>query len=372
MESFRWDSHFETGLDLVDGQHHGLVDMVNALGALLGREEAHRTIGLAALVDDLLAYAGRHFADEEALMAEGGIDGTFLESHRRLHAEFARVVEDIAGAVRAGAPGVAENLQEFLVFWLGRHILGIDQSMARQLRAIAGGASPAEAWAAEQAGHDAAVEPMLRALNRLFRAVADRNRALEEANRLLEVRIAERTRHLAEANERLERMARTDALTGLANRRRALERLDEAWADGGELSVILMDADGFKAVNDIHGHEAGDRVLVEVARALAHGVRSDDLACRLGGDEFLVICPATPAEGAAILAEKLRATVAELSVHLGAGTWRGSLSVGVAVRDPVSAGPDDLLRRADGCLYLAKRTGRNRVCREDEPAARAA
>ncbi|HRE13700.1 MAG TPA: GGDEF domain-containing protein, partial [Usitatibacteraceae bacterium] len=126
------------------------------------------------------------------------------------------------------------------------------------------------------------------------------------------------------------------------------------------------------AVNDIHGHEAGDRVLVEVARALAHGVRSDDLACRLGGDEFLVICPATPAEGAAILAEKLRATVAELSVHLGAGTWRGSLSVGVAVRDPVSAGPDDLLRRADGCLYLAKRTGRNRVCREDEPAARAA
>lgn len=311
MESFRWDSNFETGLGLVDVQHHGLLDLVNALGALLGRDEATRQAELGPLVDRLLDYAGRH-------------------------------------------------------------ILGIDQSMARQLRAIATGTPPAQAWAAERASHDAAVEPMLRALNRLFRAVADRNRALEEANRLLEARIDERTRHLAIANERLERMARTDALTGLANRRLALERLDECWAEGGELAVVLMDADGFKSVNDTFGHEAGDRVLVAVARALREAIRTDDLACRLGGDEFLVICPATALEGAARLAESLRLSLTGLAVETGAGAWYGSLSLGVAVRTEAMAGADDLLRQADERLYLAKRAGRNRVCARDGPAAVAA
>ena len=125
---------------------------------------------------------------------------------------------------------------------------------------------------------------------------------------------------------------------------------------------------------DVQHHGLVDLVnaLGAVARTLAREIRTDDLACRLGGDEFLVICPVTPLEGTARLAEALRLSVAALAVETGSGAWHGSLSLGVAARTGAMAGPDDLLRHADKRLYLAKRAGRNRVCAGTGPAAVAA
>jgi diguanylate cyclase (GGDEF)-like protein len=151
-------------------------------------------------------------------------------------------------------------------------------------------------------------------------------------NQTLEARVAERTLELSLANQRLEQQASTDVLTGLANRRHAMLCLQADWPSqpepGRSLACVMVDADGLKGVNDVHGHGAGDEVLRQVARALKGAARNDDTVCRLGGDEYLVISRQTTPEGALRLAEKLVQAVRELRVPLGTGVvWSGSVSV---------------------------------------------
>lgn len=131
--------------------------------------------------------------------------------------------------------------------------------------------------------------------------------------------------------------------------------------DGGPPACMMIDADGFKATNDNCGHDAGDAVLRQLSRRSLHAVRTDDVVCRLGGDEFLVIRTKTPLEGAPGQAEQLRREVAALRAPAGKGEWRGSGSIGVAVRGATMKGFEDLIKLADEGAYRAKREGRNRV-----------
>jgi diguanylate cyclase (GGDEF)-like protein len=173
------------------------------------------------------------------------------------------------------------------------------------------------------------------------------------------------SRDLAASNERLQRLALTDALTELPNRRSAVERLEQEWAlaQRGErtLSCMMVDIDHFKSINDRLGHQAGDEVLKNVAQALRHSARTQDLVCRYGGEEFVVICPDTDLKSAVQCGERLRQKVSELT-HPGRGeSFSLTVSVGVAERRPDMGSVDALLARADACLYAAKEAGRNRV-----------
>lgn len=123
----------------------------------------------------------------------------------------------------------------------------------------------------------------------------------------------------------------------------------------------MVDADHFKEVNDTFGHDAGDDVLRELSKALAHTVRSDDIVCRLGGDEFLIICANTDQEGGMHIAELARATVSVLRVPTGDAAWPGSISAGVAARSAEMGNHEALIKRADEGVYAAKRDGRNCV-----------
>ena len=188
----------------------------------------------------------------------------------------------------------------------------------------------------------------------------------------LEASLAERSRllhkvnaELAILNEKLEQMATTDELTGLFNRRQATSRLDELWALAQRyhqpLSCIMADIDHFKKFNDEHGHAAGDLVLENTAFVLKTAARETDVVCRMGGEEFLVLCPNVPASGAALCAERLRATVASRFIPYRDSELRVTISLGVAEREEGIACPDDLLKAADDALYAAKNAGRNRV-----------
>jgi len=130
---------------------------------------------------------------------------------------------------------------------------------------------------------------------------------------------------------------------------------------GGPLACMMIDADGFKSINDRYGHDAGDAVLHHLARTLQHSIHSDDLLCRLGGDEFLIICANTPLDGALKTAEKLCRKVAKQRVPAGDGVWNGSISIGVAVRETGMNGAHALLKAADQSVYAAKAKGRNCV-----------
>jgi two-component system, cell cycle response regulator len=168
---------------------------------------------------------------------------------------------------------------------------------------------------------------------------------------------------LARRNAELEELARTDVLTGLANRRHADDVLRATIAGarrhGRDVSVILVDIDRFKSVNDRHGHAVGDAVLRAVAARLAAGLREEDTASRWGGEEFLLVLPDAPDAG--VIAERLRATLAADPVHTGDGHCVAvTASFGWAAW---SAGEtaDTLVARADTALYAAKDGGRDRV-----------
>ncbi len=159
-----------------------------------------------------------------------------------------------------------------------------------------------------------------------------------------------------------------DALTGLFNRRYFERRLREESAHAKRhkrpFSLILVDIDHFKLVNDTYGHEDGDRVLCHVAELLGGSLREDDIACRFGGEEFIILLRATPGPAARVVANRLRSEVAAKGITLGAKDEMRhvTLSGGVAAADERNNyDVDNIVDRADKALYRAKRGGRNRV-----------
>jgi diguanylate cyclase (GGDEF)-like protein/PAS domain S-box-containing protein len=176
-------------------------------------------------------------------------------------------------------------------------------------------------------------------------------------------------RQLLAAYERMEEMAATDALTSLANRRRFDEVLEKEWRRAARenlpISLLLLDADGFKLFNDTYGHAAGDGALRAIALAIeTEARRPGDLPSRLGGEEFALLMPATDAAGAAHVAERIRARVEAACVpHSGSALGVLTISGGMATvwPQPGSSPGMTLIEKADAQLYAAKRAGRNIV-----------
>ena len=165
-------------------------------------------------------------------------------------------------------------------------------------------------------------------------------------------------------------MAVTDPLTGLYNRRFMENQMgpmvENAINRGKHFSILALDVDFFKAVNDNHGHDVGDRVLQEVSARLRHNVRNIDLVCRVGGEEFLIILPDTDSEIAMTIAERIRKSIAMKPFNSGARSGPLSITISIGIAN-IEAGTDttnDILKRADQALYRAKREGRNRVIAE--------
>lgn len=163
----------------------------------------------------------------------------------------------------------------------------------------------------------------------------------------------------------LAHLASTDTLTGLANRRAVLQRLTEQRQRqqrfGEGMGLIMLDIDHFKRVNDQHGHDAGDAVLRMVALRLSEGRRGLDLVGRWGGEEFVLVLPGVDAGGLGEIAERLRQQVAQTPLFHGEHRLFVTVSLGLAVLRPTDAAVDEVLKRADQALYLAKAAGRNRA-----------
>ena len=365
MKAFRWDPCFLTGLPTVDEQHHYLVDLINQFGDALMRPQGASTQEIEALFDELKRYTLYHFQEEEALMVSNGAYPSHIAHHRQEHAQFLQDIIHMHTSMAGDDREAAGALLDFLSNWLAFHILGTDRLMTWLMEAAQAGTSVEDALEAFKKTRDPATTTLLQAMSQLMHQVSERNRALFELNQTLEARVADRTLELSELNKRLETIAMTDVLTGLPNRRQAMQVLEREWLtatqNGAPLACMMIDADGFKKINDTCGHDAGDTVLGQLAQCLQNAVRNDDVVCRLGGDEFLIICTNTPFDGAMLIAEKVCQEVSDLKVPAGLGVWVGSVSVGVAVRRPGMRGFEDLLKSADKGVYAAKANGRNCV-----------
>lgn len=190
--------------------------------------------------------------------------------------------------------------------------------------------------------------------------------------REVRVRVRAAERMLA-ARDELRAEAITDELTGLMNRRGIVERIQHELAliarDGRDLSVLMVDIDHFKAVNDAHGHAIGDEVLRDVSSRMRRQLRAYDDIGRLGGEEFAVLLPECGAAGAMAVAERIRRSVGSDAVKTSAAAVQVTVSIGIAGVDRLDDyKPEQVLAQADRALYVAKSAGRNRVEMDRSPS----
>jgi diguanylate cyclase (GGDEF)-like protein/PAS domain S-box-containing protein/putative nucleotidyltransferase with HDIG domain len=197
-----------------------------------------------------------------------------------------------------------------------------------------------------------------------FEDVTELENRRAELKRTLDILRSSRD-EVRKQNEELRLLATRDPLTGCLNRRSYYESLDSHWASseryGHPLSCIMVDVDHFKSVNDTHGHSTGDVVLQKVADALKTSVRTCDVLCRFGGEEFCVLLPHTDVEEAVATAERLRRAIAGLVLP----GFSVTASLGVSAASLGATGPQEMIDQADKSLYVAKRGGRNQVVRFD-------
>ncbi len=193
-------------------------------------------------------------------------------------------------------------------------------------------------------------------------SMADR---IEQQSHSMEATIKLRTQELEQAKEMAEQQARTDPLTGLANRRSFFElgvyALETAKREGLALTVIMIDLDRFKKINDQYGHAIGDRVLKAAAAVLMKSLRASDICARLGGEEFAILLCNTDLHGAVLVAEKIRILLSKITINTDDGQIKFTASFGVSQLANKSEQLNDLLKLADKRLYQAKNSGRDRV-----------
>jgi diguanylate cyclase (GGDEF)-like protein/PAS domain S-box-containing protein len=295
------------------------------------------------------------------------LDGTIIKANRTFLSLIGRRREDVVGGMRFQdllTPGA--RLYHETNFAQRLQLAGAVREIAIDIACADGTRRPVIVHAVLRRDADGA--PLL-VRTALFEAMDRREYESElrrERDRARAARrIAERLQaELAERAGELERLAYTDPLTGVANRRAADEHLRRAVAQvrrhGGGLGVALADLDRFKVINDAHGHQGGDAALCEVAARMRKRLREEDLLGRWGGEEFLLIAPATGPSGVEALAEELRAAVAAAPVAYGERSIPVTVSIGWTTWDDDDS-PEMLVARADRALYAAKEAGRDTV-----------
>jgi len=198
----------------------------------------------------------------------------------------------------------------------------------------------------------------------ITRNISER-KAAENALRESNVRLQAKVEEIGHLQAALQEQAVHDGLTGLYNRRyldETLEReLSRARREAIPLALVMLDIDYFKRVNDTHGHQGGDEVLRVLAEVLTEDIRAEDIACRYGGEEFLILLPNMPLDAALVRAETWRAKIEALTVRHGEQVIRFTVSLGLAAFPEHGQSPDELTRSVDLALYQAKHAGRNRV-----------
>lgn len=364
---FEWGKDFETGNKKIDDQHYSLVQLINEFMKieLTGQEEAYDEILLIG--NKLAEYVKIHFASEEELMETYLIDPRHVIKHKKIHNDFIKKIDEFTSEkLWYTKSDKLEEIIEFLIRWLAYHILNTDKSLFRQIDYVKNShMKPEESYDIEAKREESMAEPLLKALKALYSLVYEKNRELEEKKKNLEEVVKERTADLVILNKKLKNLSLVDDLTGLYNRRFAVAEIEQLIYNWERyqtpFSLVYLDVDKFKEVNDIFGHEKGDMILKWIGNYLKKSVRKTDKVCRIGGDEFIIICTHYNAMNTKKIAEKLiqgyqveNKEISEVKKY-----WKPSLSVGVAIVDKSIHEVDDILMKADGEMYKAKQAGGN-------------
>ena len=379
MFYLEWDPIYLTNFDDIDVQHAGLMSFINNFYDNICYEGSIDDIKNA--LSELGRHVAEHFSYEEKFMQASGIDIRHLEYHQALHESFLAETK----LKKVGTTVDREELRLF-VRHLGYrtiyHMLAADSVMAQQIKLILQGESSTAAYEKVAVYSHNLTSKLFAVLESMEGQIVEKNQQLLREKEFLEQQVEERTRMLNElvldlknktneskqlciallrANRKLRSQVGTDALTGLPNRRHAIDQTRRIWSESIRcnfpMACIFLDVDGFKLINDIYGHSAGDKVLRHIALKLRTAIRISDYAYRYAGDEFVIICLQN-AEGAKILANHVQQVISEEGIELNGQIIHASVSIGVYERNQSMSTVDALIDAADAQLYLAK----NRRC----------
>lgn len=362
-----WVKDFESGLDVFDDQHRLLVDLINELSANLAADGDDSVEHFHTVANKIFEFASKHFADEEKLMREVGVDTRHIGQHFTDHQRFIEQLNNIWDA-RHTIASPANVLLEFLVAWLRFHILDEDQLLVRQIKRIQSGEMPNDAFEAVECSSDRTNSIRL-AGRQLHQVMAEQIEHLVKSNQLLEARVMERTRELETVNQRLEMLSRMDGVLGVSNRAYFDERIKTEWRLARRhkqpISLLMIDVDFLRQFNETYGHLEGDNCLRSIARATREGLfRPSDIVARYGGEELVALLPNTSHEGALLVADRIRSQVDSYAIPHAASSVasRVTVSIGVATLEPEKGGEAlSLLLQAENALFQAKKRGRNQI-----------
>lgn len=238
MQAFVWNARYETGIRMVDEQHRQLVALINELAEAHGREAGVDTVD--GVLDRLSDYARYHFSAERGLMEDSGIDREGVAGHMMSHGSFITQLGLMRAWVREAPQKVAPELLRYLTAWLAEHILGEDQAMARQIRAVAEGTPPHLAYSQHKGPIGGSRDMLVEAMHRLFDELASRNAELARRNAQLKERERElqaARQEFARVNERLEQRLAERAIELLE----VSQRLSQALEHERELTHRLQE-----------------------------------------------------------------------------------------------------------------------------------
>lgn len=367
MDVFVWDRSFSTGLQAMDDQHRGLIDIFNELHRTLF--DVHlpadrRDVSMRRAFDRLMAYARAQFAGEEALMQSCGLDERHQFVHRRQHEQFIRNLREL-WADRETLADPASRLMGFLSSWIGLHVLGVDQAMVRQMRLVEEGQTAQQAYAREDTVSDKGLRSILNMVGRLYQDLSQQTHALAQAR----LDLFETERQLSVLGNRLAVHSRFDELLQIPNRRYFDQRLREevarAFRSEDPLSVLVIALDFPGQDGDAWGLSAADTCLQTVTQAVAGAMkRTTDLVARHGPQRLVVMMPETDRHGASLAAQRVVDAVGGLVLPHPEGEVapRVTASVGVAGWVPRSRDDGDLLRcEAEAAQAFAHAEGGNRI-----------
>lgn len=361
---FEWNNNYNIGSEIINQQHQQLFVLVNkVLNLALSKDEIDQN-EYKFIYNQLLEYSFYHFNVEEKYMEDNGLDSEYILMHKRIHHQFVIYLQE----QRKKEVTFKDifDLVDYYVRWIVQHVLEIDKCIVSQIEFINQGKSSKEAYAQAKTQKREIVEPLLSIIKVLYNVLLEKSIEIQNINKELELKVALRTNELQELNSMLQELNQHDTLTKLHNRHYVMLKLDELilnWQRYDQpFSLLFIDIDKFKLVNDIYGHEAGDKILIWTANLLKSTVRDVDIACRIGGDEFVIICPHTTIDQAIHVGNRINEAVSQKK-FMEYQKWIPSLSIGVTQINNNKQNSNDLLKEADQAMYIAKNSGGNKTNR---------